>query len=739
MMKRNLLFVAVLLFVSSAFAQKLAPNALLLLSNREAVKEHSLQKSPSQEATETETAKVFIEIASSSAIEKIEAQGGKILSVISDNFVTALLPLDILRAVAELEDVKFVQVASEVRPLMDIARGSNEARVDLAHRDTVDVETGTYSGKGIVFGLVDTGLEYGHLAFYDKDGQHRLKRVWLQTSTVGKAPAEFGYGSEYTTESEMLSAVTDNSSQYHATHVAGIAAGSDFTSKYYGVAPEVDIVMVSYNPSSGSDVDVVNGVKYIFNYADSVGKPCVVNLSLGSHTGPHDGTSLIDRAFDEMTGPGRIIVGAAGNEAIYNLHASKKLTADDTKLKTMIGYESSSSSARKQALLDIWGTENSTMTIKGVVVDAQTGKLIKGTKELSSATNSGETDQLDVSVSQTGVAGNIIVTITVDPNNNRPHATLQSTVDDLADNRRIGVILTGEEGDEIHIWNCTYGSFLTPATPSIMDQSWVEGDNLYTVGEIGGTAKSIISAGSYNSRTFYTTIANNRYTLSESVAGKTKDWSLFSSIGPTLDGRTKPDVSAPGIIVAAFSRNYVESAGYANDVAQVTTDANGKKYYYDISFGTSMASPFVAGSVALWLQANPNLTPKNIKEIIRRSSRTDKYTGSVPNNKWGYGKIDTYAGLLEAATLSSLEEVEAAMSLLKVIPDPYTHTLQFFFADGDGTCGLNVAVYDTMGRYVANYRIDANGQTVDASALKRGLYVLQIECNGVVRSEKVIL
>ncbi len=722
-MKRNLLFIAALLSVGSLFAQKLAPNAQMLLSNPEA-KERSLFKSTSQGG---EAVKVFIEIAGPEAIEKIKAQGGEVLSIISDHLITALLPIDVMRAVADLEEVKYVQAASKVRPKMDIAR--EEARVDLAQLEKLD--TGTYTGKGVVFGLVDAGLEYGHLAFYTSDGtEHRLKRVWDQNSEMGHSPAEFGYGTEYVTEEEMLAAQYDDYTTYHATHVAGIAAGADLSSDYYGVAPGVDIVMVSY---ALGDVDIVNGVKYIFDYAESVGKPCVVNLSLGSHFGPHDGTSIIDRAFDEMVGPGRIIVGAAGNEGTYNLHAGKELTATDNQLKTMIGYESESSSD-KRAILDIWGEENSTMKIKGVVVDVMKGTIIAETKELSSLDNNGESDELTLSTSKTGVTGYVGVAIAVDPENNRPNAYLQSQVTSMAANRRIGVVITGNDGDEIHLWNCYYGNLLNADK-----RGWTMGDNNCTVGEIGGTGKNVISVGAYNSRMSYTTIAGDTYSINSDLVGGANDRSLFSSLGPTMDGRIKPDVTAPGVVVSSVSRYYVIAANGADYVAQVTHGDDGKNYYYDIDVGTSMASPFVAGSVALWLQANPNLTPNDVKYIINRSSRTDEYTGEAPNNEWGVGKIDTYAGLLIAANPSSIEETEAAMSLLKVSADSHAHTLRFFFADGGGECGLNVVAYDSMGRRVADYRVDANGQVVDASELGDGLYILRAECNGVVRSVKVVL
>ena len=126
--------------------------------------------------------------------------------------------------------------------------------------------------------------------------------------------------------------------------------------------------------------------------------------------------------------------------------------------------------------------------------------------------------------------------------------------------------------------------------------------------EIGGTGKSIITVGSYNSKNFVKTLSGTpQYT--EYTIG---DISPFSNVGPTPDGRMKPDVAAPGsLIVSAFNSTV------SNDPAIVyNTEWNGKKYPYGVYQGTSMASPHVAGVIALWLQANRKLTPTQIRQVL---------------------------------------------------------------------------------------------------------------------------
>ena len=167
-------------------------------------------------------------------------------------------------------------------------------------------------------GIVDAGFDYTHPAFrHPVDGSLRIARVWEQGTESFEgchAPEGFGYGIEMTEAADILRAQADATINSHGTHVAAIASGSDtyMEGTWQGTAPGADIVLVSLDQSVTTQADITNAVQYIFDYATEVGKPCVVNLSLGNHDGPHDGTSFFDRMADGMQGPGRLIVGAAG-------------------------------------------------------------------------------------------------------------------------------------------------------------------------------------------------------------------------------------------------------------------------------------------------------------------------------------------------------------------------------------------------------------------------------------------
>ncbi len=718
-MKKLFILAAILFCCGSIFAQKLAPNATALLHQNRVAAARGLDK-----ALPADTVRTFVSITSLDAIEKIEKAGGIVLSQPGEALLTVDVPTSALADLAAIEEVSRVQAASRVRPLMDVARAAG--KVNDAHFYSTDTNS-DFFGQGVVVGIIDTGFEYGHPAFYSLDGKtYRVKRVWDQLGTRGHKPENFDYGTEYITQEEILAAKYDNNATIHGTHVAGIAIGGDASTLYYGVAPEADIVLVSFG---STDADVVNGVKYIFEYAESVGKPCVINISLGQHYGPHDGTSFVDRAFDELTGPGRIIVGAAGNEGVNNLHAGKSFTASDTQFKTMIGYENESST-RKQAVLDVWGSVDGVLKVKGVVVDALKGRIVKESDEVSSDT--GGESRLDLTATSSGVEGYIYVATETNAVNGRPNIYVETSATTVAENRRLGVVITGRDGEEVHLWNSLYGDLLSGGK-----FGWTAGDNNYTVGEIGGTSKSIISVGSYNTKMYFQAIDGTYYDLNTDLLGNEHEISTFSSRGPTLDGRMKPEVAAPGAIIVSAGNKYAMSDySYA---AAMTQGPDGASYYYDIEVGTSMASPFVAGTVALWLQANPELTPDHVREIINTSSDGDAYTGETrPNTTWGAGKVNAFKGLLKAIDgLTSVVTPSEAQSLMSVETDSRARLLRFTFA-GDAE-PLSVTLYNAQGHTVAAASIADSGETMSTAHLAPGIYLVKMERNGVMHTAKVVL
>lgn len=717
-MNKSRILLASLLFVgSSAFAQKLSPSTSLMLqdmSTQKHVKSATVKK-----------VDAFLTLAPSShnssvddCLSRLEALGVEVRNVVTDRLLTVSLPLTAVEAVAALDEVESVQVGTDVRMLLDVAR--KETKVDDCQSTTS--ELGAYTGKGVVVGIVDGGFQYSHIAFTNPDGiGTRIARVWDQNAKGGKSPAKFGYGSEYATFDEMRAVNYDISSTFHGSHVAGIAAGGDRTTSYYGVAPEAELVFVSFG---SSNVNITDGIQYCFDYAESVGKPCVVNISLGSHLGPHDGTSATDQAFAAMTGPGRIIVGAAGNEGSTALHVSKDLEDGDTSLKTMIGF--SEDATTKQAYVDIWGSKGAPLTVKAVVVDALKGKVMY---ESPAVASDGETDVKYTFPDGSGVVSTVQMALQKNPDNERTEVLLMCRATSIAENRKIGIVATSDAGTSIHMWNnATEGYFLDGGK-----RGWTEGDTDCTVGELGGVSENVISVGSYNTKMDYTTLSGNLYGINTELVGGKGQLSLFSSHGPTLDGRTKPDVTAPGCLLISATSKY-----YASFSASTCAVKSGDDYY-DANMGTSMASPVVTGTVALWLQANPNLSPADVRDILNKTARHDTYTGSAEKsdrNSWGAGKLDAFEGLKLARETTGISDTQVGEQMFSITTNRMARTVQCFFGS-EGTA--RVAVYNALGQQLYAKQLAVSGETLDLKQLGNGVFVVKLQQGGTEKSVKIAL
>ena len=184
------------------------------------------------------------------------------------------------------------------------------------------------------------------------------------------------------------------------------------------------------------------------------------------------------------------------------------------------------------------------------MVDALKGKVMY---ESPAVETDGETDVKYTFPDGSGVVSTVQMALQKNPDNERTEVLLMCRATSIAENRKIGIVATSDAGTSIHMWNnATEGYFLDGGK-----RGWTEGDTDCTVGELGGVSDNVISVGSYNTKMSYETLKNGLYDINTELVGRKGQLSLFSSHGPTLDGRSKPDVTAPGcILVSATSRYY---------------------------------------------------------------------------------------------------------------------------------------------------------------------------------------
>lgn len=640
------------------------------------------------------------------------------------NTATVRLTLDALQRLAKQQGVEYIQITSGATQMLNLAR--QEAGTDLIHKGT-DLPK-AYTGEGVVVGVVDAGFDYMHAAFRrPADGALRIKRVWEQRATTldgASAPAKYGYGIELNTPELIEKAQGDSDSNSHGTHVATIAAGSDAykDGAYVGNAPDADIVLVALDLNASTNADISNAVQYIFDYADEVGKPCVVNLSLGNQDGPHDGTSTFDTMTDAMQGPGRLIVGAAGNHRTDAFHIDHTFaTADAAPLRTFVKYKVAPSNSVSGGTIEIWGEKGVDFTVDIAAYSTFNKKDARSTTVYPAE---GVTD-VDFGKYATGTWK---VASEVSPLNGKPHVVLTSALTSIRNNYAIALTVTPKTAGRVNIWSDN--TYLALESRDIEGFSAPDAASS-TLCEIGGTGKRILTVGSYTTRNEYTTNSGQQATLQETVG----DLSSFSSYGPTVDGRMKPNITAPGcFIISAVSNN--DASG--NLMYAEYNENFGRYNQYGYMQGTSMASPFVAGIVATWLQAYPQLTPEQLHEIVQNTARKDNFTATAPDSNWGYGKINALDGLRQCIEKQETGCVSVAMPFDGTVRIADGNILLGFARDTQATLGITSMTGSTLFSKQLGKRSAGETLSVAVPQLPKGVYLLSVKTPTATKTFKFV-
>lgn len=640
------------------------------------------------------------------------------------NTATVRLTLDALQRLAKQQGVEYIQITSGATQMLNLAR--QEAGTDQIHKGT-DLPQ-AYTGEGVVVGVVDAGFDYMHAAFRrPADGALRIKRVWEQSATTldgASAPAKYGYGIELNTPELIEKAQGDSDSNSHGTHVAAIAAGSDAykDGAYVGNAPDADIVLVALDLNASTNADISNAVQYIFDYADEVDKPCVVNLSLGNQDGPHDGTSTFDTMTDAMQGPGRLIVGAAGNHRTDAFHIDHTFAAADAApLRTFVKYKVAPSNSVSGGTIEIWGEKGVDFTVDIAAYSTFNKKDARSTTVYPAE---GVTD-VDFGKYATGTWK---VASEVSPLNGKPHVVLTSALTSIRNNYAIALTVTPKTAGRVNIWSDN--TYLALESRDIEGFSAPDAASS-TLCEIGGTGKRILTVGSYTTRNEYTTNGGQQATLQETVG----DLSSFSSYGPTVDGRMKPNITAPGcFIISAVSNN--DASG--NLMYAEYNENFGRYNQYGYMQGTSMASPFVAGIVATWLQAYPQLTPEQLHEIVQNTARKDSFTATAPDSNWGYGKINALDGLRQCIEKQETGCVSVAMPFDGTVRIADGNILLGFARDTQATLCITSMTGSTLFSKQLGKRSAGETLSVAVPQLPKGVYLLSVKTPTATKTFKFV-
>lgn len=560
------------------------------------------------------------------------------------------LPIENIQMLAEIESVKSVSIARKIRPLNDKARSTT--KVDEAHIGT-DLPQ-AYNGEGVVVGIVDIGIDYNHINFKDENGISRVK-VAATYDTNKNATLV------YHTPEEIATLTTDSSNDSHGTHVAGIATGSYSINNFHGMATGSDIVLYGLG-NNMSTTNILNGVKTVFEYAESVNKPASVNISLGTNIGPHDGTDSFNKALDKLIGDGKIILIASGNEGNENLYINKTFSLSSTE-KPQFSTILNASGTTYDCVIDTWSNKSQPIGIQFFIYNSltQTEELtsdifypVSGSYKESTWTNA---------TLSTYFKGSIISFGMKSSSNNRYE--MYSYIDGKTTNSKylIGVKYYGKQNTEVYSW--TTGAVFDDMSNSDYTKGTPDG----SYNDLG-CGKNSITVGAYCSKTTFKTFNGNTYQYKGSVEG---DIAYFSSYGTDYNGRNHPYITAPGFTLISSVNNYDYRTVTTNKallVNIVSLPNDTRKYHWGDMSGTSMATPVVTGTVALWLQANPNLNTEDVKTIMLSSATNDSFTQSGNPIKWGVGKLNAQAGLIKILQNSAIHDILVPDNIVMIDKNP---------------------------------------------------------------------
>jgi minor extracellular serine protease Vpr len=587
----------------------------------------------------------------------------RVLALVDKTFSPSSLTGAGWRLVTQINDVASLEGCEHTAPYLTAIPGilSIEHRthiftsMDSARREThINEVQGTapsgltkhFTGKGVLIGFLDTEFDTHHPTFLDSLGHSRFVGLWDQTDTSRVRANRFGYGlirMQQEIDKDTMFGLGDDP---HGTTTASMGAGRDRKFAYTGAAPDASIIGVKYGSASGTTADIVNGLTWIFSIADSLKMPCVINMSIGIQEGPHDGTSLVDKTIDALsgvsatTGFSHIVVGAAGNDGNIKAHIAFTLAAGETQ-GTWVWPENVWDAAHNHwtgySWIDMWGDSGKPFSDTLYILNDSLGTLKKSGSALLTNRNSQSYDSLIWPDAFSGLDTIKFQTLVERANatNHKPHIEIYV----YSSNWTFipGVRVTSSAACTIHAWN-VYKHNMWGQGQGI--PGFYDGDTLITINEVGGTAKRIISVGSYYSK-------SSTFLYDGSTAGHSDSalyqWATWSSIGPTVDGRIKPEICAPGrMVVGALARNFTDNS---RTVAWPNTANPAGRYSW--GQGTSLSAPIVAGIVALMLEADPTLTPETVTSILQQTAIKDQYTGplTTPDVRWGAGKVDALAAM----------------------------------------------------------------------------------------------
>ena len=645
------------------------------------------------------------------ALSFFERHGCRLIDSVGHIYIVNI-PLNKVVELSNNDTVARLEAERMPRPAMDVTPQQVNATGIYAGTNLPQA----YTGTGVAAGVFDAYFDFTHPAFLDTDGNLRVS--YYYDCQWPNADGSFGLALQDAAEIAALEHSQNVRNGVHGTHVASIMAGS-VVGPFRGMAPDADLYLADFNsdreqfanPDENTSATAVLGFKRIFDQATVDGKPCVVNFSSGESIIFTSQRVLESEALQALTGPGRIIVCSAGNDGTRSCYLEKGV--DDYQAGT--GIENGLYGGK---IIDIDlitpGNQYVRFDFMGMGL---TGGGIEGTISFNTDSINASGSQFTTTVSMGEIQLEVALTPYQDPRGAVYH--IHGIMPNAAYLLLCGatVLLTSDNPAWMYS-DIDYSPFLN--VTSVPQYSFAKlGYSITWPAVLPGLIA--VGATGYKS-TFVNIDGETNSDLVSFAPDATGQRAKFSSCGPAFDGRMKPDVVAPGMnINAACNSFYNDMAGVRGSMVYAENQG-GQDYYYIAESGTSMASPVVAGIIALWLQAKPDLTPAQVIEVISRTATHPVDTMAYPNNQYGYGQIDAYEGLLEVLELPvkipELSRNQPQGVQFRLV----NHILYAVFEDGNPV-RMDFRVYSVDGRMML---AQSGKDQVNLTRLPTGVYAVQL-------------
>ena len=622
----------------------------------------------------------FIRMENNANVRDLVNKGVQIQSSFDNGLYTALIPVERIEEVAGLTNVKRINVSMLMHPFTNKARQATN--VDDALTKSADaVALGLskqYDGTGVVLGVIDTGIDFQHIAFKDASGNSRIKRAYVYNGSSAK---------EYTSITSS-SPTTDDKSEDHGTHTSSTAGGSSVivsgsnvtvtndhaNATYGGMAPGADLYLAGINGLSSTYM--ANAFQKICDYADAQGKPVVISNSWGSQYGPHDGTgdfADITAQYFGSSHPNHVCLFAASNDGGkskdgegggYHVSGTASSSSPLGSILRAASYSNTDAGYYYYGIIaNAWSRSklsSGSLACKIFVLDSSTGAVktsVTVTPSTSGATVSGlssyfsgtlyaykdyvSSNKSQIMLYTSGLTSRSYTTTT------KNGSTYYKSKYTLA------VQFYPTSGScTIDAWGGSYGYFTNHLSTS--GYTWTNGSDDMCVSD-EATDPNVISIGAYVTANTWKAASGSSYSMSDVyTVGDIAYFSSYATANQSPTGIQYPWITAPGARLAAGVNHYhtasVDDYSYYGSDFSSDLVVNSSSYPYAMMEGTSMATPVAAGIVALWLQAakesGQSLTSSDIKNIMKQTAIKDSYTTTGANaSHFGNGKINALAGL----------------------------------------------------------------------------------------------